>query len=106
MPIRLQESSRFQHIMKMPMLLAILIKPRCLSWKEEIDALISGGVRYDDMCMNDMHQHSTPLAGYVGAHLIYRNLFDKIPLELGDGAPLYENRSRRKILAIMCKQAI
>lgn len=72
-------------------------KTECLSWKEEIDALISGGVRYDDMCMNDMHQHSTPLAGYVGAHLIYRNLFDKIPPELGDGAPLTKTEVAEKL---------
>ena len=63
-------------------------KAECLNWKEEIDALISAGVPYDEMCIDDMHKHSTPLAGYVGAHMIYRNLFHKIPPELSGGAPL------------------
>ncbi len=63
-------------------------KEDCLNWKAEIDALIAAGVPYEHLCMDDMHQHSTPLAGYIGAHLIYRNLFDEIPPELGDGAPL------------------
>lgn len=59
-----------------------------LDWQGEISALLAAGVEYDDMCFNDMHAHSTPLAGYVGAHMIYRNLFGKLPPDLTDDAPL------------------
>lgn len=50
-----------------------------IDWKGEIDALISTGVNYYDFCIADAHAHSTPLAGYVGAHMIYRAIFNKIP---------------------------
>lgn len=50
-----------------------------LPWKSEINALITSGVDYSDMCINDVHKHSTPLAGYVGAHMIYRAIFDESP---------------------------
>lgn len=59
-----------------------------LDWQGEISALLAAGVAYDDMCFNDMHAHSTPLAGYVGAHMIYRNLFGELPQELIEDAPL------------------
>ena len=32
-----------------------------------------------DLCINDMHLHSTPLAGYVGAHMIYRAMYGELP---------------------------
>ncbi len=50
-----------------------------LDWKSEINHLINGGVSYNDFCMADTHKHSTPLAGYVGAHMIYRAIFNEIP---------------------------
>ncbi len=50
-----------------------------LNWKGEINALIKTGVAWSDFCINDRHKHSTPLAGYVGAHMIYRALFEEIP---------------------------
>ncbi len=50
-----------------------------LDWKGEIDALIKNGVAKASMCVNDSHQHSTPLAGYVGAHMIYRAVLGEIP---------------------------
>lgn len=59
-----------------------------LSWKNEINALIDSGVNYDDFCINDVHKHSTPLAGYVGAHMIYRSIFKTTPPSLSDNAPL------------------
>ena len=59
-----------------------------LDWQGEINDLLASGVSYDDMCLNDMHKHSKPLAGYVGAHMIYRNLFDSLPQGLTDDAPL------------------
>lgn len=51
----------------------------CLNWKAEINRLIEGGVDKWDMCIDDAHDHSTPLAGYVGAHMIYRALYDELP---------------------------
>lgn len=59
-----------------------------LSWKNEIDILIDSGVSYSDFCINDSHKHSTPLAGYVGAHMIYRTIFNNTPPSLSYGAPL------------------
>jgi len=50
-----------------------------LNWKEEINALIENGVDYWDFCMDDTHRHSKPLAGYVGAHMIFRALFGRVP---------------------------
>lgn len=58
-----------------------------LNWKGEIDDLI----RYQDVdtwdfCKNDQHRHSTPLAGYVGAQMIYAALFGQLPPSISYGA--------------------
>lgn len=58
-----------------------------LNWKNEINAIIDRGVAYEEFCMNDAHQHSTPLAGYVGAALIYQAIFKDVPPVLSQ-APL------------------
>ena len=51
-----------------------------IPWRDEVETFITLlGVDKWDMCINDMHKHSTPLAGYVGAHMIYRALFDEVP---------------------------
>ena len=50
-----------------------------VDWKSEINALINNGISYNDFCIDDSHKHSTALAGYVGAHMIYRAVFGKIP---------------------------
>ena len=50
-----------------------------IDWKGEIDLLIGNGASRSDFCINDQHQHSTPLAGYVGANMIYRTLFGEVP---------------------------
>lgn len=50
-----------------------------LDWKAEIDSLISSGIDQTHFCIADSHKHSTPLAGYVGAHMIYRAIFGKVP---------------------------
>ena len=50
-----------------------------IDWKAEVDALIGNGVNWSLMYVNDAHNHSTPLAGYVGAHMIYRAVFGEIP---------------------------
>ncbi len=51
----------------------------CLNWKAEIDALIQTGIDKWNFCINDTHKHSTALAGYVGAHMIYRALYGTPP---------------------------
>ena len=51
----------------------------CLNWKAELDRLISTGVSRWDLCVDDMYDHSKPLAGYVGSHLIYRALYGESP---------------------------
>lgn len=50
-----------------------------LDWKAEVEELIDFGVGQWDMCVNDYHKHSTPLAGYVGAHMIYRAVYGEAP---------------------------
>ena len=50
-----------------------------LNWKGELDTLIASGVDRWDLCIDDYHRHSQPLAGYVGAHMIYRALFGEVP---------------------------
>ena len=50
-----------------------------LNWKDEINKLIKNGAKQRDMCIDDQYQHSTPLAGYVGAHMIYRALYGECP---------------------------
>jgi len=50
-----------------------------LDWKAEIDAFISAGKSKWEFCINDQHLHSTPLAGYIGAHMIYRGIYGEVP---------------------------
>ena len=50
-----------------------------MDWKAEIDAFIANGESKWDFCINDQHTHSKPLAGYVGAHMIYRGIYGKVP---------------------------
>lgn len=52
----------------------------CVHWKNELDGLIEGGVNRSDLCQNDSYGHSKPLAGYVGAHMIYRSLYGESPV--------------------------
>ena len=54
----------------------------CLDWKAELDMLIDQGVDKWELCINDSHLHSTPLAGYVGAHMIYRAIYGEMPVDL------------------------
>ena len=57
-----------------------------LDWKAEVDALIAAGVERSLFCIDDQHQHSTPLAGYVGAHLIYRAIYGSVPTKYAYGS--------------------
>ena len=50
-----------------------------IDWKGEIDNFLVNGYSRLDFCINDGHQHSTPLAGYVGAHMIYRAIYNETP---------------------------
>ncbi len=50
-----------------------------IDWKAEIDAFIDNGGDYFDFCMSTWDKHSTPLAGYVGAHMIYRAILNRMP---------------------------
>ena len=50
-----------------------------INWKGEIDNFLINGKSNSDFCINDGHKHSTPLAGYVGAHMIYRAIYSEIP---------------------------
>lgn len=68
-----------------------------LDWKNEIDMLIESGVDYDDFCVNDYYKHSTPLAGYVGAHMIYRTLFGTIPPALSSYGDLDQSYITSKL---------
>ena len=52
----------------------------CLNWKGELDLLIESGVDKWKLCVNDQHLHSTPLAGLVGAHMIYRAIYGEFPI--------------------------
>lgn len=70
---------------------------KLLNWKNEIDLLIKSGVYYDDFCIDDQHQHSTELAGYVGAHMIYRAVFGEIPPDLSDDSILTQFYVEKKL---------
>lgn len=50
-----------------------------LDWKAEIDMFINHGADKWDFCQNDSHKHSTPLAGYIGSHMIYRAIYGEVP---------------------------
>ncbi len=43
------------------------------------DELLDFGVDKWDMCIDDYHKHSKPLAGYVGAHMICRAVYGEAP---------------------------
>lgn len=55
-----------------------------LNWKDEVQAFIDNGGNKWDFCIDDQHLHSTPMAGYVGAHMIYRAIYGEIPTRAGD----------------------
>jgi len=68
-----------------------------LDWKGELDSLIDSGVNRWDLCYDDTYDHSTPLAGYVGAHMIYRTLFRQVPPATTDASPLAFNKIQEKL---------
>ena len=76
-----------------------------IDWKGEIDALIRAGVDYYDFCYDDAHQHSTALAGYVGAHMIYKGLMNKVPPKTSYWAPL-QYEYIEEMLGNYCKEGL
>ncbi len=51
-----------------------------VDWKGEIEMLIRTGLATEEqMCIDDAHKHSTPLAGFVGAYLIYQTIYQTPP---------------------------
>lgn len=52
---------------------------KTVDWKGEVDMLIESGIDQWDFCIDDIHKHSKPLAGYVGAQMIYRAIYGEIP---------------------------
>ena len=50
-----------------------------LNWKDEVQAFINNGASKWEFCIDDQHLHSTPMAGYVGAHMIYRAIYGEVP---------------------------
>lgn len=50
-----------------------------LDWRTALNNLVLSGVDYWDLCMHDGPEHSTPLAGYVGAYMIYCAVFGEVP---------------------------
>lgn len=50
-----------------------------IDWKNEIDAFITLGKSKWDFCIRDYDKHSNPIAGYVGAHMIYRAIYGELP---------------------------
>lgn len=53
-----------------------------LNWKAELDEFLDNGVDVFDLCYDDGVRHSKPIAGYVGAHMIYRSVFGEMPPEI------------------------
>ncbi len=52
---------------------------KVLDWKGAIEDLIYSGCDEWDFCFDDTYRHSTPIAGYVGAHMIYRAIYGEFP---------------------------
>lgn len=53
---------------------------KVLDWKSEIDTIHSKlNVPLEELRVDDQHGHSRPLAGYIGAHMIYRAIFGEVP---------------------------
>ena len=52
-----------------------------LNWRDEINLFIDSGYNKYDFCINDSYSHSNSLAGYIGAHMIYRSIYGEAPKE-------------------------
>lgn len=68
-----------------------------LDWRGEINELIANTDATDmDMCIQDQHKHSTAMAGFVGAHMIYRAIYEDIPPDITTQA--ISTREARELL--------
>ncbi|MBE6700650.1 MAG: S-layer homology domain-containing protein [Ruminococcaceae bacterium] len=56
-----------------------------LDWKNEIDTFINKGISKWAFCIDDQHLHSNYLAGYIGAHMIFRAIYNKTPGDISIG---------------------
>ena len=68
-----------------------------LHWKNEIQSFIDNGVSKWDLCAKDVSEQSTPLAGYIGAHMLYMAFFGEEPPEFEDDQPLTMKYIRGKL---------
>ena len=69
-----------------------------LPWQSEIDALMDEGLAdFFDFCIDDAHFHSTPLAGYVGASMIYRAVCGELPNDYFADAPIADWEVRERL---------
>ena len=68
-----------------------------LDWRNEINMLLDSGVAASDLHENDSFWHTKSLGGYVGAHMIYRSIFEKTPPKLTKSAPLSNSEVRLKL---------
>ena len=61
-----------------------------INWKGELDEMIDSGIDKAYLCINDSYSHSTPLAGFVGAHMIYCAIYGEAPESSGTVISEYE----------------
>lgn len=78
----------------------------CVDWQGEINSLIDSGIHRSNFCIDDAHQHSTTLAGYVGAHMIYRGLFGKTPPKITEASPLSMTSVRATLGSYVDKKSL
>ncbi len=50
-----------------------------LHWREMLDGYIADGVAKSLLCVDDKYGHSTSLAGYIGAKMLFNCLFGEDP---------------------------
>ena len=77
-----------------------------LDWKTEIDSFIYSDATYWEFCMNDGPRHSTPLGGYVGAHMLYKAVFHEVPPEFQSTSYLSKDKINKLIGADYVKTGI
>ena len=61
-----------------------------INWKGELDEMIDIGIDKAYLCINDSYSHSTPLAGFVGAHMISCAIYGEAPESSGTVLSEYE----------------
>ncbi|MBR2312174.1 MAG: hypothetical protein IKA46_02675 [Clostridia bacterium] len=78
-----------------------------LNWRDELEALIEAGVKKSDLCKDDTYGHSTALAGYVGAKMIYKSLFGVEPPALSPNCDVISQaKADQKLSGITVKPTV